>query len=270
MERIAVIGAGNIGEALISGLVASGVDPAAITATNRSQERSAELAERYGVRTTADNREAVRDADVALLCVKPGQVLDVIADVGEELINSGSSTVLVSLAAGITLAAMDGAVSAAGTPIVRVMPNTPMVVGKGVLAVACGRFVDGNQRSDVVKLLSAVGQVVEVSESQMDAVTAISGSGPAYFFLVAEALTDAGVSLGLPRDMAKQLACATAAGAGAMLEGGDSPVQLRANVSSPAGTTVRAIRELEESGLRGAFYRATEICARRSEELGKA
>lgn len=270
MERIAVIGAGNIGEALISGLVASGVDPAAITATNRSQERSAELAERYDVRTTADNREAVRDADVALLCVKPGQVLDVIADVGEELINSGSSTVLVSLAAGITLAAMDGAVSAAGTPIVRVMPNTPMVVGKGVLAVACGRFVDGNQRSNVVKLLSAVGQVVEVSESQMDAVTAISGSGPAYFFLVAEALTDAGVSLGLPRDMAEQLACATAAGAGAMLEGGDSPVQLRANVSSPAGTTVRAIRELEESGLRGAFYRATEICARRSEELGKA
>ena len=174
MERIAVIGAGNIGEALISGLVASGVDPAAITATNRSQERSAKLAERYGVRTTADNREAVRDADVALLCVKPGQVLDVIADVGEELINSGSSTVLVSLAAGITLAAMDGAVSAAGTPIVRVMPNTPMVVGKGVLAVACGRFVDGNQRSDVVKLLSVVGQVVEVSESQMDAVTAIS------------------------------------------------------------------------------------------------
>lgn len=268
MERIAVIGAGNIGEALISGLVGSGVDPDSIIATNRSPERGEQLAERYGVRTTTDNREAVRDADVTLLCVKPGQILDVIAEVGEELTDSGSSTVLVSMAAGITIAAMDEAVSAAGTPIVRVMPNTPMVVGKGVLAAACGRFVDENQRSGVVKLLSAVGQVVEVAESQMDAVTAISGSGPAYFFLVAEALTDAGVSLGLPRDLAERLACATAAGAGAMLEGEDSPSQLRANVSSPAGTTVRAIRELEESGLRGAFYRATEICARRSGELG--
>lgn len=269
MERIAVIGAGNIGEAFISGLVAAGVDPSSITATNRSEKRGAELHERYGVRAFSDNREAVRDADVALLCVKPAQILDVIAEIGEELMNSGSSTVLVSMAAGVTIAAMEEAVSAAGTPIVRVMPNTPMLVGKGVLAAACGRFVDDNQRDGVVKLLSTVGQVVEVAEKQMDAVTAISGSGPAYFFLVAEALVDAGVSLGLPRELAEQLACATAAGAGAMLEGDDSPVQLRAKVSSPAGTTARAIRELEESGLRGAFYRATEACAKRSEELGK-
>ena len=269
MERIAVIGAGNIGEAFISGLVANGVEPGSITATNRSSSRSAELAKRYGVRTTSNNREAVRDADVALLCVKPAQILDVIAEVGEELTDSGSSTVLVSMAAGVTIAAMEDAVSAAGTPIVRVMPNTPMLVGKGVLAAACGRFVGEEQRDAVVELLSAAGQVVQVAESQIDAVTAISGSSPAYFFLVAEALVDAGVSLGLPRDLAEQLACATAAGAGAMLEGEDSPVQLRANVSSPAGTTVRAIRELEESGLRGAFYRATEICAERSAELGK-
>ena len=191
MERIAVIGAGNIGEAFISGLVANGVEPGSITATNRSESRSAELAERYGVRTTSDNREAVRDADVALLCVKPAQILDVIAEVGEELTDSGSATVLVSMAAGVTLAAMEDAVSAAGTPIVRVMPNTPMLVGKGVLAAACGRFVSDEQREAVVELLSAAGQVVEVAESQMDAVTAISGSGPAYFFLVAEALVDA-------------------------------------------------------------------------------
>lgn len=270
MERIAVIGAGNIGEACISGLLSSGVEPSAIIATNRSSERSAELAERYGVHTTSNNREAVRDADVALLCVKPAQILDVIAELGEELTNSGSSTVLVSMAAGVTIAAMEEAVSAAGTPIVRVMPNTPMLVGKGVLAAACGRFVDDNQRADVVELLSAAGQVVEVAESQMDAVTAISGSGPAYFFLVAEALVDAGVSLGLPRELAQQLACATASGAGVMLAGGDSPVQLRANVSSPGGTTARAVRELEESGLRGAFYRATELCAKRSSELGKS
>ena len=206
MERIAVIGAGNIGEAFISGLVANGVEPGSITATNRSSSRSTELAERYGVRTTSNNREAVRDADLALLCVKPAQILDVIAEVGEELTDSGSSTVLVSMAAGVTIAAMEDAVSAAGTPIVRVMPNTPMLVGEGVLAAACGRFVGEEQRNAVVELLSAAGQVVQVAESQIDAVTAISGSGPAYFFLVAEALVDAGVSLGLPRDLAEQLA----------------------------------------------------------------
>ena len=194
MERIAVIGAGNIGEAFISGLVANGVAPGSITATNRSSSRSGELAERYGVRTTSDNREAVRDADVALLCVKPAQILDVIAEVGEELTDSGSATVLVSMAAGVTLAAMEDAVSAAGTPIVRVMPNTPMLVGKGVLATACGRFVNDEQRDAVVELLSAAGQVVEVAESQMDAVTAVSGSGPAYFFLVTEAMVDSSSS----------------------------------------------------------------------------
>ncbi|WJY96661.1 pyrroline-5-carboxylate reductase [Corynebacterium fournieri] len=269
MDRIAVIGAGNIGEAFISGLVGAGVDPAKITATNRSESRGAELAQRYGVRTTTNNREAVRDVDVVLLCVKPAQILDVIAQLGEELTVADTCPVLVSMAAGITLASMEEAVSAAGTPIVRVMPNTPMLQGKGVLAAACGRFVDEGQRDDVVKLLSTVGQVFEIAESQMDAVTAISGSGPAYFFLVAEALVDAGVSLGLSRELAEQLACATAAGAGVMLEGEDSPVQLRAKVSSPAGTTVRAIRELEESGIRGAFYRATEICAKRSDELGQ-
>ena len=157
----------------------------------------------------------------------------------------------------------------AGVPIARVMPNTPMLVGKGVLAVTYGRFVDDEQRQTVDELLAAAGEVVTVTEPQIDAVTAVSGSGPAYFFLVTEAMVDAGVSLGLPRDLAERLAKATAAGAGAMLEGEDGPVQLRANVSSPAGTTARAIRELEESGLRGAFYRAMEACARRSKELGE-
>ena len=119
------------------------------------------------------------------------------------------------------------------------------------------------------ELLAAAGEVVVVKESQMDAVTAVSGSGPAYFFLVTEAMVDAAVSLGLPRDLAQRLATTTAAGAGAMLDEADSPVDLRAKVSSPAGTTARAIRELEESGLRGAFYRAMEACARRSAELGE-
>ena len=125
-----------------------------------------------------------------------------------------------------------------------------------------------NLPPDIAYPLVAAGKLVEVKEKQMDAVTALSGSGPAYFFLVAEALVDAGVSLGLPRDLATELASATAAGAGAMLEGEQTPAELRAGVSSPAGTTVAAIRELEESGLRGAFYRATEACANRSAEIG--
>lgn len=269
MEKIAVIGVGNIGEALISGLVASGITPESITATNRSPERSQILAERYGVRTTDDNVDAVREADVAFLCVKPAQLLDVAAEISGALADSAVHTVLVSMAAGVPIAAIQEAVSAAGTPIVRVMPNTPMLVGKGVLAVAYGRFVDEGQREGVEKLLLAAGDVVEVPEKHIDAVTALSGSGPAYFFLVAEALVDAGVALGLPRDLAQRLACTTAEGAGAMLAAEQDPVRLRAGVSSPAGTTAYAVRELEESGIRGAFYRATEACARRSEELGK-
>lgn len=268
MDTIAVIGAGNIGEALIAGLIQAGHDPKNITATNRSQQRSEELQARYGVNTTDDNAEAVRDTDVVFLCVKPAQILGLLRDLGPALADSDKHTVVVSMAAGIPLEAMEEAVLAAGTPIVRVMPNTPMLVGRGVLAVAYGKFVDEGQRGSVEKLLLAAGDVVAVPEAQIDAVTAISGSGPAYFFYVAEALVDAGVALGLPRDLALRLATSTAAGAGAMLEGAATPVELRAAVSSPAGTTAMAIRELEESGVRGAFYRATEKCAKRSKELG--
>ncbi len=266
--KIALLGAGSIGEALLSGLVASGIDPKQITATNRTAARRDELADRYGVNVTDDNNGAVSESQVAFLCVKPDQILGLIEDISTDIADSDSATVLVSMAAGISLQAMEEAVSAAGTPIVRVMPNTPMLVGKGVLAAAFGRFVDDEQHAAISELLSAAGKLVEVKEKQMDAVTALSGSGPAYFFLVAEALVDAGVSLGLPRDLATELASATAAGAGAMLEGEQTPTELRAGVSSPAGTTVAAIRELEESGLRGAFYRATEACANRSAEIG--
>lgn len=269
VERIAVIGAGNIGEALITGLAQAGVEPRRIVATNRSAERSQELAERYGVATENDNRAAASGADLVVLCVKPAQVPEVLEEIGDELDSSEGASVIVSMAAGVTLAAMQDAVTAAGSPVVRVMPNTPMLAGKGVLAVAYGRYVTEEQRAMVAAVLAAAGKVVEVAEDQMDAVTAVSGSGPAYFFLLAEALVDAGVALGLPRPLAEELAVATAAGAGVMLEGGETPAQLRANVSSPAGTTVAAIREFEESGLRGAVYRATAACARRSAEMGE-
>lgn len=269
MSNIAVIGAGNIGEALISGLVAAGTDPETITATNRTPERREELQRRYGVTTTEDNIEAVTDADVCFLCVKPYAVEEMIEEISEAIATNDTATVLVSMAAGVTLDAMAEAAHSAGTPIARVMPNTPMQVGKGVCTVAFGRFVDQDQREMVTDLLGATGRVAVVPETLIDAASAISGSGPAYFFLVTEALVDAGVAMGLPRDTAMTLATGTAEGAGAMLaHSGKTPADLRAGVCSPAGTTVQAIRELEESGVRGAFYRATEAAAKRAAELG--
>lgn len=270
MRKIAVIGGGQIGEALVAGLVAAEHDPKHITVTNRSPERAEELAERHGVYTTDDNNEAATNADVVFLCVKPAGIVGIIHEISETVAENDVSTALVSMAAGVTIGAMEEAISSAGTPIVRVMPNTPMLVGKGVCAVAPGKFVADEQLDYIVELLEATGHVVVVPESQMDAVTAVSGSGPAYVFLVAEAMIDAGVSLGLSRAAAQELVNATIAGAGAMLEAeGADPVSLRAGVSSPAGTTVAAVRELEESGLRGAFYRALEKNAQRANELGK-
>ncbi|WIM68010.1 pyrroline-5-carboxylate reductase [Corynebacterium breve] len=270
MSKISVIGGGQIGEALIAGLIAADYDPKTITVTNRSAEHSEQLAQRYGVHTTSDNEEAASDADVVFLCVKPAGIVPVIEEIADTIANNDVSTTLVSMAAGITLAKMEEAISSAGTSVVRVMPNTPMLIGKGVCAISTGKFVTEEQAELVKTLLASTGTVVFVPEGSMDAVTALSGSGPAYVFLVTEALIDAAVSLGLSRSVAQELAIATVAGSGAMLEqSGADPVVLRAGVSSPAGTTVAAVRELEESGLRGAFYRALEKNAFRARELGK-
>lgn len=269
MTKIAVIGGGKIGEALIGGLLSGDYDPADIVVANRRPERSDELKERYGVTAVDDDATAVEIADIAFLCVKPYDTLGVVESIADVVDHNDTDTILVSMAAGITLSSLEG-IASAGTAIVRVMPNTPMLVGKGVNVIARGRFVSDEQLETVSELLGLLGYTAEVKESQMDAATAVSGSGPAYFFLVLEAMTDAGVNLGLPRDLAKELASQTALGASTMAtqEGAD-PVQLRANVSSPGGTTSAATRALDENGLRTAFYRAMEACAKKSEELGK-
>lgn len=268
MTSIAVIGCGKIGEALVAGLTAAGVDPANVTVSNRREERSAELTERYGVTAVTDNSEAATGAEIVFLCVKPDKTLAVAEEIAETVNDNEPTSTVASMAAGVTLGALEAAMGA-GAAVVRVMPNTPMTVGKGVSAIAAGRYVDDEAADAVAELLSSVGDVVRVAESDMDAVTALAGSAPAYLFLVAEALVDAGVSLGLRREAATQLAAGSVAGAGAMLEQeGADPADLRAAVSSPAGTTVAALRQLEESGLRGMFFRATEACARRSAELG--
>lgn len=263
MTKIAVLGGGQIGEALVAGLVKAGYEPKDIVVTNRRSQRSEELTQAYGVTAHADNAAAVEGADFVFACVKPYAIVELLTG-----LEFAESTVVVSMAAGITLEAMEKAVGG-DAPVVRVMPNTPMLVGKGMCTAARGLKVSDEQFDGVVTLLEAVGQVAEVEEKHIDAAAALAGSAPAYYFLVTEALIDAGVQLGLTRDVAEQLATRTAEGAGAMMvEAGKDPVALRAGVTSPGGTTAAAIRELEESGIRGAFYRAAEACEQRAKELG--
>lgn len=274
MTRIGIIGGGNIGEALLSGIIGDGTDPKSVIVADPTAARLEQLKEAYGLVTTEDGQEAADGADYLFICVKPdvvGTVLESVSDVVEK---NDTDTVIVSMAAGVTIASME-ALLPAGTPVVRVMPNTPMLVGKGASAIAGGRFSEAEHVDAVQELMSATGTVVKVKEKDIDAVTAVSGSGPAYFFMVTEAMIDAGVNLGLPRPLAQELAIATAEGAATMMakgqaEGGDDPVVLRTKVSSPGGTTSAATRTLDEEGLRRAFYKAMEACKSRSIELGES
>ena len=275
MTRIGIIGGGNIGEALLSGILGDGADPKSIIVADPTAKRLEQLKEQYGVVTTEDSAEAADGSDFVFIAVKPDIVPIALQDITDTVDSNDEETVVVSLAAGVTIQAMES-VLPAGTPVVRVMPNTPMLVGKGASALAGGRFAEKNHVEAVQDLMSATGTVVIVKEKDIDAVTAISGSGPAYFFMVTEAMIDAGVNLGLPRALAEQLAVATAEGAATMMakgqseEGGDDPVTLRTKVSSPGGTTSAATRTLDEEGLRTAFYRAMQACKDRSIELGKS
>ncbi|MCK7637425.1 pyrroline-5-carboxylate reductase [Corynebacterium sp. P7202] len=269
MTKIAVIGGGKIGEALIAGLVSGGVSAKDVHVSNRRAERGGELTEEYGIVDFTDNRQAIDGVDVVFLCVKPKDTTAVLAELSDTIDNNAEDTTVISMAAGVPLKSLEDVVSA-GTPVVRVMPNTPMLVGRGMCAVSGGRFVSDAQLEQVCDLLDTVGDVVVVEENQMDAVTAMSGSSPAYLFLVAEAMIDGGVNLGLPRVLASRLAVSTLTGAAhMMLEGDLGPSELRANVCSPGGTTIAAVRALEESGIRAAFYRATQVCAQRSAEIGR-
>lgn len=266
-ENIALIGGGRIGEALLGGLVAAGHEPGTLTVAEPHAGRAGELSERYGVRAVGTVGEAVDGADLVVIAVKPDVVSAILPDIAAGL---RDGAVVASVAAGVPTAAYE-AVLPAGTPVVRVMPNTAMLVGKSMSGVSGGRDATEGHVALVRSVMEAVGEVLVVPESKLDAVTALSGSGPAYAFLVAEAMIDAGVDLGLTRDQATTLATHTIAGAGAlMVETSPSPTELRAAVTSPGGTTAAAIRELEKNGLRPAFYAATRACAERSAELGRS
>jgi pyrroline-5-carboxylate reductase len=266
MTRIAVLGAGKIGEALLAGLLAGGRSPDDLVFTERHPERAAELSGRLGV-AALNVADAAARSDIVVLAVKPQDITPVLVELAPAL---RPGALVVSLCAGLPTALFEGALPA-GTPVVRVMPNTPMIVGEAMSAISAGTHATDDQLATVEKMLASVGRVVRVPESQQDAVTALSGSGPAYFFFLVEAMIDAGILLGLPRSVAADLIVQSAFGAARMLrESSDHPVLLREAVTSPAGTTIAAIRELERHGVRAALIAAIEAARDRSVELGRA
>ena len=285
MARIAFVGGGNMGEALLAGLLRAGRSAKDMVVAERMPQRAAYLAQTHGVRV-APIDEAVENADFVIVAVKPSDVESAVSEIAEAASRAegnAAEQVVVSVVAGVTTAFYEARLPA-GSPVVRVMPNAPALVGAGVSALAGGRFASDEHVAAAAGLFESVGGALTVSESQIDAVTAVSGSGPAYFFLFLEALIDAGVAVGLTRAVATDLAVQTMAGSAAMLldrleaqdSGGGQPAgqpdataaQLRALVTSPGGTTAAGLRELERGGLRAAVQAAVDAAKTRSEQLG--
>lgn len=264
-RKIAILGAGRIGEALIAGLLSSRWRaPEEIAATARREERVAELAERYGVRATLSNPEAVAGAALVVIAVKP-QDLDVLLGEIGGLIDA-EQTVL-SIAAAIPTSQIERHL-APDVPVVRAMPNTPSTVHEGIAGLCAGAHAGDAHLDLAEEALSHLGAVVRVPERAMDAITAVSGSGPAYFALLAEAMIEAGILLGLSREISTQLVVQTMLGTAKQLRDGRMhPVELREMVTSPGGTTIAAIRELETAGVRAAFLNAIQAAMVRSREL---
>ncbi|MCP3421754.1 pyrroline-5-carboxylate reductase [Nocardioides pinisoli] len=261
----AIIGAGVMGETLLSGLVRAGRRVDQLMVGEKRAERARELEDRYGV-AVVSNREAAAKADTVALVVKPQDMGDVLEEIAPDL---RAGQLLVSLAAGITTAYIESRVPD-GVAVVRVMPNTPALVDEGMAAISPGSHCDESHLLEAESLMASTGKVLRIPEKQMDAVTAISGSGPAYIFFVVESMIEAGVHLGLPRATATDLVVQTLVGSAAMLrETGSHPVVLREQVTSPGGTTASALRELEVHRVRAAFLAAMEAARNRSRELAE-
>ncbi len=259
---LAIIGGGKIGEALLSGLVRRG-GPEGIVICERHPERAAELTSRYGV-PVLELAEAAARARVLLLAVKPQDIGTLLGSLAGSV---DTGHLVVSVAAGVPTSTIEAALPG-GVPVVRVMPNTPALVDEGMSVLSAGAHADEGHLDEAEALLAAVGRVRRVPEAQQDAVTALSGSGPAYFFYLVEAMIDAGILLGLPRTLAAELIVQTAVGSARMLrESGEHPVVLREAVTSPGGTTISAIRVMEDRGVRAAMLAALEAARDRSKEL---
>jgi pyrroline-5-carboxylate reductase len=264
MTRIAILGAGRIGEALVSGLVSSGWTD--IVATTRSDARAAELRERYGIETTTSNIDAAAGAGIVVISVKP-QDIDVLLEQIRDTLTP-EQTVL-TIAAAMTTAYIEARLPE-GVPVVRAMPNAPSTVHEGMAGLAAGSHADDEHLAAAEDVLTHLGRVVRVPESAMDAITALSGSGPAYFALLAEAMIEAGILLGISREISTTLVVQTMFGTAKQLRDEKMhPVELREAVTSPGGTTIAAIRELEQAGVRAAFLNAIQAAMTRARELAQ-
>jgi pyrroline-5-carboxylate reductase len=260
---IAILGTGKMGEALLSGLLRAGLRPHEITATARRPERAEALRERYGVRMT-DNAEAAKRAETLILAVKPQDMASLLAEIAPHL---SAHSLVVSVAAGITTAFVETRLGG-DVPVVRVMSNTPVLVDEAMSVISAGEHASEAHLKRAEDLLSPVGKVLRIPESQQDAATALSGSGPAYFFYLVEAMVDAGILLGMPRAAALDMVTQSIVGAAIMLrDSGEHPVILREAVTSPGGTTIAAIAELERHKVRAAFLDAIEAARDRSRQL---
>ena len=260
---IAILGTGKMGEALLSGLLRAGRRPSELLVTARREERAAELRERYGVEVVP-NAEAAMKASVLVLAVKPQDMGALLTEVGPQV---SAGTLVVSLAAGITTSFVSARLPA-DVPVVRAMPNTPVLVDEAMSVISAGEHAGEDHLALAEALLRPVGKVTRLPESLQDAATALSGSGPAYFYYLVEAMVDAGILLGMPRAAALELVIQSAVGAAVMLrDSGEHPVLLREAVTSPAGTTIAAIRELEKHGVRAAVLEAIEAARDRGREL---
>ena len=263
-HTLCFIGGGNMARSLIGGLIARGRDPKLMVVSDPMQAQLDSLQQQFGVRGTTHNAEAARDADVIVLAVKPQEMRNVTSALVPAL---ERKPLLISVAAGIRAAEIQR--WSGGAPVVRCMPNSPALQGCGMTGLFAMPGVSGEHRRIAADLLSAVGRTLWVEqEAQMDVVTAVSGSGPAYFFLLIEMLEEAGISLGLPADTSRQLAIETAYGSGRMAqESPESPAVLRQQVTSKGGTTDAALRVLEAENVRAIFASAIAAAARRSAEL---
>ncbi|MGA9491453.1 MAG: pyrroline-5-carboxylate reductase [Mycobacterium sp.] len=286
MARIAIVGGGSMGEALLSGLLRAGRQVKDLVVAERMPDRARYLADTYSVLVTS-LPDAVGNATFVIIAVKPSDVGSTVADIAQiacEAAHDSPDQVVITVAAGVTTSYLESKLPA-GTPVIRVMPNAPALVGAGISAMASGRYATPEQLKEVAALFDSVGAVLTVPEEHLDAVTAVSGSGPAYFFLMVEALVDAGVGAGLSRAVSTELVSQTMAGSAALLldrmehdrgTGSDTTrdlsldttaARLRATVTSPGGTTAAALRELEKSGLRAAVDDAVRAAKTRSEQL---
>jgi pyrroline-5-carboxylate reductase len=263
--KLAILGGGKMGEALMSGLLRSGWrNPDEVVVSVRREERGSDLATRYGVQTTLDNQLAVREAAIALIAVKPQDMEALLGQIGPAV---QPSNLLISIAAGIPTAYIERRIGV-DVPVVRVMSNVPVLVDEAMSAIAAGSHATEKHLAVAEEILAHVGRVVRLAEKHLDAVTATSGSGPAYFALLAEAMIDACILLGLSRDVATELIVQTMLGSAKMLrESKMHPVELREMVTSPGGTTISAIRELENAGVRAAFLNAINAACERARAL---